>query len=231
MLRLWPELKVRPYPEPNVEIDEENHRKWRREYPQWKDTIKCPCGKGYFCRKHGEWVRGSEAFDKYQRERDQYGYPNCPPWHTTKESHDGKIEHGDGYDPTLYGEEDFAQADDSGLGQDFEGLDLGRHGSIRYPYPGQDYDHSLVGQSGGGDPLYRGGEPSFSPGTDSLPQYTSAYQAPDYSGFTESDTMSGEMLTNYSEHQGQNRGYFRTANYEREDHGSSSRTADSGRRR
>ncbi|KAK4445165.1 hypothetical protein QBC34DRAFT_413638 [Podospora aff. communis PSN243] len=124
--KLHPQLKVDgkwilPYAEPDPAEDPEGHRRWRRDFPKWKDTIKCTCGKGYFCREHALWVRGHEAKDKYQRELDQYGYPNCPQWH-----HDDPELQGTGDRvPTVDEAGEYDEVDDStGLGQDFGNLNL-----------------------------------------------------------------------------------------------------------
>lgn len=141
--KLYPQLKVNgkwilPRPEPNPVADAEDHRRWRREYPLWKDTIKCGCGKGYYCREHGLWVRGNEAADKDQRELDQYGYPNCP------------VSHYPGFDNTddkaidqpTEEEEDYPRRGDSEFTQEFERLDLGTDPS-QYPMAhGQHHDES-----------------------------------------------------------------------------------------
>ncbi|KAK0614393.1 hypothetical protein B0T14DRAFT_499673 [Immersiella caudata] len=132
--KLHPQLKVDgkwilPWAEPDPTDDPEGHRQWRREFPRWKDTIKCPCGKGYFCRQHALWVRGHEAKDKYQRELDQYGYPNCPQWHHDNPDLDpSKAQIPATVDEA--GEYDEGE-DGTGLGPDFGNLNL--DSSPQYP--------------------------------------------------------------------------------------------------
>ncbi|KAK1765429.1 hypothetical protein QBC33DRAFT_590907 [Phialemonium atrogriseum] len=82
-------LEVRPMAR-TAPDDTHQHGKWMEQYLSWREICKCPCGKGYYCRQHGAWVRGDEAEDEYQSERDHCGYPNCPARHYASDPDNGR---------------------------------------------------------------------------------------------------------------------------------------------
>lgn len=76
---MFPQLKVYPRPEPDISrVDE--HRAWKKEYDQWVN-IRCPCGRGYFCREHGDWISGDEVGAKGAVNADAQQPGSCPRSH------------------------------------------------------------------------------------------------------------------------------------------------------
>ena len=84
----FPELGgITPRPEPDSN-DYEAWLEWTKEYQQWSQ-VRCPCGTGYFCRKHGEWISGADikSGDALPQDQEQKHYHDCcPPRHRTDPS-------------------------------------------------------------------------------------------------------------------------------------------------
>ncbi|KAI0893657.1 hypothetical protein F4806DRAFT_504073 [Annulohypoxylon nitens] len=74
----FPALKVFPRPEPP--IDQDDHESWIREYNQW-GSLRCACGRGYFCREHGDWISGEEVGSGLAVAGDNQKRGSCPIYH------------------------------------------------------------------------------------------------------------------------------------------------------
>ncbi|KAK3947909.1 hypothetical protein QBC32DRAFT_352884 [Pseudoneurospora amorphoporcata] len=75
---IYPNLTVRPRPEP--QSNDNDHDKWSNEYEQW-GPLRCPCGNGYFCREHGDWIPGDEVGPGKAVPADQQRQGACPSSH------------------------------------------------------------------------------------------------------------------------------------------------------
>ncbi|KAI8715242.1 hypothetical protein NCS52_01031500 [Fusarium sp. LHS14.1] len=105
----FPDLPVTPTPEPNPR-DEEAHAAWRAGYQYW-GQVRCPCGNGYFCRRHAIWIPGSEVTDGTARPREEEGNNSCPPSHDTQPSEE---EHGAAATEAWSADQSVLQYDDYG---------------------------------------------------------------------------------------------------------------------
>ncbi|KAH8688944.1 hypothetical protein GQ44DRAFT_765612 [Phaeosphaeriaceae sp. PMI808] len=77
--KVFPGLQVRPRPEPNPAV-KDDHDTWLQEYNQW-GALKCPCGRGYFCREHGSWISGEEVGSGIAATSDEQKPGSCPAYH------------------------------------------------------------------------------------------------------------------------------------------------------
>lgn len=80
---MFPSLTAFPRPEPSV-VGTEDHDHWLKEYKQWA-SLRCRCGRGYFCREHGDWVSGEEVGSGTAIGADQQQLGSCPHYHYTGE--------------------------------------------------------------------------------------------------------------------------------------------------
>ncbi|KAI6085113.1 hypothetical protein F4821DRAFT_279657 [Hypoxylon rubiginosum] len=76
---MFPNLDVFPRPEPEP-ANKDDHDIWLQEYEKW-GSLKCPCGRGYFCRCHGSWVSGLEVGSGKAPTWDQQKRDLCPDYH------------------------------------------------------------------------------------------------------------------------------------------------------
>lgn len=77
---VFPELHgVTPRPEP-PRSDKRDHDKWLNEYKSWRN-VKCPCGTGYFCKRHGEWIPGSAVTEGHALPAEEQDEGDCPDDH------------------------------------------------------------------------------------------------------------------------------------------------------
>jgi len=76
---MFPGLQARPRPEPNLSV-KDNHDAWLQEYHHW-GALKCPCGRGYFCRAHGSWISGEEVGSGAAVASDEQQQGSCPAYH------------------------------------------------------------------------------------------------------------------------------------------------------
>jgi hypothetical protein len=74
-----PGLQVRPRPEPEPAM-KDDHDAWLQEYEQW-GKLKCPCGRGYFCRVHGSWISGDEVSSGIAGAWNEQKQGSCPSYH------------------------------------------------------------------------------------------------------------------------------------------------------
>jgi hypothetical protein len=74
-----PGLQVRPRPEPML-ATKDDHDAWLQEYEQW-GKLKCPCGRGYFCRMHGSWISGDEVGSGIAAPWNEQKQGSCPNYH------------------------------------------------------------------------------------------------------------------------------------------------------
>lgn len=56
---VFPGRQVRPRPQPTP-TTKDNHNAWLQELFQ-AVALKCPSGRGYFCREHGSWISSEEV--------------------------------------------------------------------------------------------------------------------------------------------------------------------------
>ncbi|RSL39223.1 hypothetical protein CEP51_016835, partial [Fusarium floridanum] len=75
----FPDLQVTPYPEPDPR-DEAAHKQWREDYQYWSQ-VRCPCGNGYFCRRHAIWIPGSDVTNGTACPREEELDNYCPASH------------------------------------------------------------------------------------------------------------------------------------------------------
>ncbi|KAF5012501.1 hypothetical protein FDECE_1454 [Fusarium decemcellulare] len=76
---MFPTLKVLPRPEPSTN-DLQDHKNWLEESEQWS-SLRCKCGRGYFCREHGDWISGEEVGSGEAVAGDQQQPGACPGSH------------------------------------------------------------------------------------------------------------------------------------------------------
>lgn len=76
---MYPELRVRPRPEPD-KMRMDDHDAWADEYKHW-GALRCPCGRGYFCREHGDWISGDEVGSGTAVAADTQKHGLCPSYH------------------------------------------------------------------------------------------------------------------------------------------------------
>ncbi|KAF5252569.1 hypothetical protein FANTH_2463 [Fusarium anthophilum] len=77
--QMFPALKVLPRPEP-AEGSSEDHKHWLEESEKWR-SLRCKCGRGYFCREHGDWISGNEVGAGKAVTGDQQQPGSCPSYH------------------------------------------------------------------------------------------------------------------------------------------------------
>jgi hypothetical protein len=58
----------------------DDHDAWLQEYDEW-GALKCPCGRGYFCREHGSWISGEEVGSGIAAASDKQKQGSCPAYH------------------------------------------------------------------------------------------------------------------------------------------------------
>jgi hypothetical protein len=80
---MFPNLTALPRPEPSV-VETDDHGHWLKECEQWA-SLRCACGRGYFCREHGDWVSGEEVGSGAAIAADQQQPGCCPHYHYTGE--------------------------------------------------------------------------------------------------------------------------------------------------
>ncbi|PNP73790.1 hypothetical protein FNYG_12980 [Fusarium nygamai] len=76
---MFPTLKVLPRPEP-AEGSSEDHKRWLEESEKWT-SLRCKCGRGYFCREHGDWISGNDVGAGKAVTGDQQQPGSCPSYH------------------------------------------------------------------------------------------------------------------------------------------------------
>jgi len=76
---MFPGLQLRPRPEPNPAV-KDDHDTWSQEYNRW-GALKCPCGRGYFCREHGSWISGEDVGSGIAAASDEQKQGSCPAYH------------------------------------------------------------------------------------------------------------------------------------------------------
>ncbi|KAI1125327.1 hypothetical protein F5Y10DRAFT_247407 [Nemania abortiva] len=76
---IFPDLEVLPRPEPDLAM-KEDHAAWLQEYDQWR-ALRCPCGRGYFCREHGSWVSKDDVIAGMAATADEQEKGSCPSYH------------------------------------------------------------------------------------------------------------------------------------------------------
>ncbi|KAI0109004.1 hypothetical protein GGR51DRAFT_514008 [Nemania sp. FL0031] len=77
--RMFPGLEVVPRPEPDPSM-KEVHDVWLQEYDQWR-MLRCPCGRGYFCREHGSWISKDDVVSGTAASADEQKKGACPGHH------------------------------------------------------------------------------------------------------------------------------------------------------
>ncbi|KAK8150859.1 hypothetical protein G3M48_005954 [Beauveria asiatica] len=77
--QIFPNLQILPRPEPSCD-DEEAHKAWQEEYSHW-GLLRCECGRGYFCREHGDWISGDEVGDGVAPTGSSQKAGSCPGSH------------------------------------------------------------------------------------------------------------------------------------------------------
>ncbi|KAJ7291585.1 hypothetical protein C8J57DRAFT_1458384 [Mycena rebaudengoi] len=80
---MFPSLHVLPRPEPESASGslKDAHDAWAVEYQQW-GALKCPCGRGYFCRLHGSWISGEEVGSGAAATCEMQRPGSCPGYHS-----------------------------------------------------------------------------------------------------------------------------------------------------
>lgn len=76
---MFPGIDVFPRPEPDAQAVQE-HEVWEEEYGHW-GSLRCPCGRGYFCREHGDWISGDTVGDNLAPHGDRQKPGACPSSH------------------------------------------------------------------------------------------------------------------------------------------------------
>ncbi|KAJ6447172.1 lipase 2 [Purpureocillium lavendulum] len=76
----FPELDVYPRPEPSK--SDKDYAAWYQGYQKW-GRVKCSCGNGYFCRRHGQWIPGCYVTSGEALPRERQGEGYCPATHYT----------------------------------------------------------------------------------------------------------------------------------------------------
>ncbi|KAJ8130996.1 hypothetical protein O1611_g2630 [Lasiodiplodia mahajangana] len=77
--KMFPGLEVLPRPEPNPAL-KGDHDSWLQEYNQWS-VLRCPCGRGYFCREHGSWITKEDVIAGTAATADEQKKGSCPTYH------------------------------------------------------------------------------------------------------------------------------------------------------
>ncbi|KAF4456162.1 hypothetical protein F53441_1646 [Fusarium austroafricanum] len=83
IFEMFPTLTVLPRPEPFAE-DSSNHDHWLKDFDQW-GSLRCQCGRGYFCREHGDWISGDEVGSGAAITGDKQRRGHCPSYHYSGE--------------------------------------------------------------------------------------------------------------------------------------------------
>jgi hypothetical protein len=96
---MFPALKVLPRPEP-AEGSSEDHKHWLEESEKWT-SLRCKCGRGYFCREHGDWISGNEVGAGKAVTGDQQQPGSCPSYHYDGESKSPILWYGTNHGQTL----------------------------------------------------------------------------------------------------------------------------------
>jgi hypothetical protein len=76
---VFPDLKVLPRPEPDSAM-KDDHDAWLQEYDQWC-ALRCPCGRGYFCREHGSWTSKDDIASGIATTAEEQKKGSCPYYH------------------------------------------------------------------------------------------------------------------------------------------------------
>ncbi|RSL81983.1 hypothetical protein CEP52_017075 [Fusarium oligoseptatum] len=76
---MFPTLTALPSPEPPAN-DSDDYTRWVKECEQW-GSLRCQCGRGYFCREHGDWISGEEVGSGLAVAGDQQQPGSCPSYH------------------------------------------------------------------------------------------------------------------------------------------------------
>ncbi|KAK2603417.1 hypothetical protein QQS21_004367 [Conoideocrella luteorostrata] len=78
----FPDLGVTPGPEPSR--SDKDHAIWQQGFQKW-GQVQCPCGNGYFCRRHGKWIPGTSVTDRSALPRERQLEGRCPEDHYEKQ--------------------------------------------------------------------------------------------------------------------------------------------------